>query len=525
MKKSGAIDPELRARSDRMMRCALATLAIFVLACASEDASRSQAALDLEVWGAAGEPLPNEVELREDLIRAIELRQRQELVRVLDAREPGELAEEATLTQPALDSGEYGLDALFIVGDELFDLRFRVEDGLGNGLAGAPPNLRRVHGGGLGGPDAMSCSSCHSLGGLDGAGANTQNAFFRGDGDDTSSADERNPPHLLGLGPVEALAREITRDLRAIRDAAIADAIASGSEIERALETHGVSFGVIRANAAGRVDASGVEGVDRDLVIRPFGWKGSGASIRAMVEDAFRLHMGIVSANTQRRAALGELPASEHGDGPADDIDRDSISLEVEDGMLTTLVAYLAQLEVPEILPPSSEPLLEHFARGRAIFDEIGCASCHRPILVLEDPILETRPDHPDYADRPPLRIDVARDGEHPKIEPQSSRGDAFNVHLFSDLRRHDMGPLLASPAPEGSIDASHFLTRSLWGLAETAPYLHDGRAPTIEEAILLHGGEAEGARGLFAALDEDERASLRVFLTSLSRRPRMRIP
>ena len=63
-----------------------------------------------------------------------------------------------------------------------------------------------------------------------------------------------------------------------------------------------------------------------------------------------------------------------------------------------------------------------------------------------------------------------------------------------------------------------------LWGLAETAPYLHDGRAGTIPEAILAHGGEATKARDAFAALAPKEQASLHVFLLSLTRTPRARV-
>ena len=69
------------------------------------------------------------------------------------------------------------------------------------------------------------------------------------------------------------------------------------------------------------------------------------------------------------------------------------------------------------------------------------------------------------------------------------------------------------------------FLTRPLWGLAETAPYLHDGRAPTVHDAIVLHGGEATAARDAYLALDEKGRASVRVFLTSLSREPKLFVP
>jgi CxxC motif-containing protein (DUF1111 family) len=98
-------------------------------------------------------------------------------------------------------------------------------------------------------------------------------------------------------------------------------------------------------------------------------------------------------------------------------------------------------------------------------------------------------------------------------------------VHLFSDLKRHDMGPALATRSAQGTIPASVFLTRSLWGLADTAPYLHDGRAPTVHDAIVLHGGEASAARDAYLKLDEKDRAGVRVYLASLSRQPKLFVP
>src|SRR5262249_19735427 len=113
-----------------------------------------------------------------------------------------------------------------------------------------------------------------------------------------------------------------------------------------------------------------------------------------------------------------------------------------------------------------------------------------------------------------------------PKIEPKyGGATTSYLVHLFSDLKRHDMGDVLASPEAQGTIPASVFLTRPLWGLADTAPYLHDGRAPTIQDAIVLHGGEAAAARDASLALDEPGRASIRVFLASLSRQPKLFMP
>jgi len=187
-------------------------------------------------------------------------------------------------------------------------------------------------------------------------------------------------------------------------------------------------------------------------------------------------------------------------------------------------VGYLAQLEVPIVRPPRDPGLLDAWAAGRSRFEEIGCAGCHVPTLQLDDSRFTVQDS--DDAGRAPFVIDVARDGEGPKVEPKYAAANTpYLVHLFSDLKRHDMGEALASPAAQGEIPARMFLTRPLWGLAETAPYLHDGRAPTVHEAILFHGGEAAAARDAYIALDGDERASVRVFLMSLSRQPKLFVP
>src|SRR3989449_6338965 len=186
--------------------------------------------------------------------------------------------------------------------------------------------------------------------------------------------------------------------------------------------------------------------------------------------------------------------------------------------------AYLAQLEAPVIRPPRDPGLLDAWAAGRSRFDEIGCSGCHVPTLELDDPKLDAR--QPAEADQAAFIVDVAKDGDGPKIEPKyGGYVTSYLVHLFSDLKRHDMGDALATPAPQGTIPVRVFLTRPLWGLAETAPYLHDGRAPTVHDAIVLHGGEATKARDAYLALDEPARASVRIFLTSLSREPKLFVP
>src|SRR5205085_1253493 len=96
-------------------------------------------------------------------------------------------------------------------------------------------------------------------------------------------ADQRNAPHLLGLGSIEVLGREMTAVLQAQAAAAIAEARGEGHRVERKLSAKGVSFGIVAADPDGTLDRSGVDGVDRDLTVRPFGWKGHQATLRDMI--------------------------------------------------------------------------------------------------------------------------------------------------------------------------------------------------------------------------------------------------
>ena len=470
--------------------------------------------------------IPDDAVLVEELEKAVDLRRRENFDRMLDARDPGELLEHATLTEPALDRRRLGAHALFIIGDELFGYLFRPENGWGNGprdrgAVGFTPTLHRVQRGFAGGPDAFGCFSCHSKGGPDGAGTQTQNAFMRGDGERTGSADQRNPPSLLGLGPIELLAREMSAQLQAEAAAAGDRAKAEGTRVEQALTAKGVAFGRIAANPDGTLDYNAVQGVDWDLTVRPFGWKGHQATLRDIAEESLHLHQGLLTNRIQLAVRDGALDAGPYGKGPWYDVDQDGVSMEIDAGMVTTLVGYLAQLEAPTMRPPRDPGLLDAWAAGRLRFEEIGCARCHVPTLELEDPKLDAR-----LPGTPPFVIDVAKDGDGPKIEPEYGRANTpYLVHLFSDLKRHDMGPALASPRAQGTIPAQVFLTRPLWGLAETAPYLHDGRAPTVHDAIVLHGGEATKARDAYLALGESDRAGIRVFLTSLSRESKLFVP
>jgi len=96
---------------------------------------------------------------------------------------------------------------------------------------------------------------------------------------------------------------------------------------------------------------------------------------------------------------------------------------------------------------------------------------------------------------------------------PSNGQG-GVRVPLFSDLKRHDMGA--AMEESNGSPLAAVFITPRLWGVADTAPYMHDGRALNLRTAIGMHGGEGLAANQAFQALSPDRQEKLLTFLNSL---------
>src|SRR5262249_18997772 len=89
---------------------------------------------------------------------------------------------------------------------------------------------------------------------------------------------------------------------------------------------------------------------------------------------------------------------------------------------------------------------------------------------------------------------------------------------LFSDLKRHDMGKANAAQHVQRGVAPEEYLTPRLWGVADSAPYLHDGRAPSFDYAIAGHDGEGAAARAAFLALSLQDRGCLRTSLSSSAR-------
>lgn len=199
-------------------------------------------------------------------------------------------------------------------------------------------------------------------------------------------------------------------------------------------------------------------------VLGRFGWKANTKDLEHQVAGAYFNDMGITS------------PLHPAEDGTTE-IGKDTVDL---------TAFYIQTLGVPA---PDQRADRGAVARGERLFRQMGCASCH-----VED--LET--------------------GPHAVGALANQR-----IRPYTDLLLHDMGPGLADHRPDWEASGTEWRTTALWGLGLTetvlpgASYLHDGRAKTVAEAILWHGGEAEKAREAFRNASSGEREALLTFLRS----------
>ena len=508
------------------MKAALLSLGLMVAACGCGTSG------DAPVWHAdcpsTVRPAPLSLEQAREAHRLAERRQ---TLRLREAAAPGSFLHEmaAALDATRVAAGEVCLSELDDLGQLLFDHEYSFADGLGGGKSATAPAgpFRRVHSGLFGGPETISCPSCHWIGGPEGAGAETDNAFLQGNGVQTPSADERNPPALVAPGVVLALAREMTRDLQKQRADLLRDGAHASGTREVRLTAKGIDFGVLRATAKGEIDASGLRGIDPDLVVKPFGWKGTLADFTDFASEALQVHIGIQSDRLLAHASPDML-----GTGTdAADPDGDGVRTELGNGPFVAMAVHLALLELPIVeptiethqrepaaknfLPPTTSSFIEDFTRGREQFHALGCAGCHQPMMVLQSPMLA-------IDGVPP--IDLTRAMRQPALQYDPSVG-GYPVWLFSDLKRHDMGPSNEARHVQNGVARTEYLTPRLWGMADSAPYLHDGRAPSIDYAIAGHDGEGAAARAAFAALPYEDRGPLRVYLMALRRAPRLIVP
>ena len=204
---------------------------------------------------------------------------------------------------------------------------------------------------------------------------------------------------------------------------------------------------------ARRIDVAGMEEIGR------FGWKAQIPRLRDFVNDA----------------AFGELGLTTPDDGRGFNVpfDVDAVAdpeLTIED--VEDMAAFLLELPAPQ-RKGSTDPLV---VDGELLFDSIGCATCHLPFLP----------------------------------------GVAGPVALYSNLLLHDVMPPDFRGMAEDGAGVGLYRTPPLWGISDTAPYMHDGRASTLLAAILAHDGEAAAVRAAFQALTPSQQDALILFLEDL---------
>lgn len=364
----------------------------------------------------------------------------------------------------------------------------------------------------------------------------------------------RNPPHVFGTGYVQKLAQEMSRDLVKQRDAAfgkfVSDAVTNQNEDHQTsfmLASKGVQFGTLsyswkkvkdkaletaaitRRDTVSYVSTKicgsysikiplqdglyqvtehceGIAGVSDDFIVRPLQWKGIASNERNFVRDAANFHFGMQAEEL--------FP-------PELDCDKDGKQTELTVGDVTALTLFTVSIRPPiQVEPnPGKKTMVD---LGRKLFmdeERLGCVMCHMPSMQISDTTLEIR--NPKREEKCPqsatlstplddLPLDTTQiayytfDLSMKDVNPlalsfprlEENEDGSVDVPLFSDLKRHFMGSGLADPIAQMTdrnpigVKREKFLTRPLWGVADTGPWLHDGRATTLKDAILAHASD-----------------------------------
>ena len=539
----------------------------------------------------------------------------------------------------------------------------------------------------LNGLDSQSCYECHnSIGSstefvgsapdstqaiirkafpVGGAAGSNSNAFINPLFPNPLTLFIRNPPLVFGTGYTQTIANEMTVLLHLAREKARQAAkLAPKKQVIESLMVNGLSFGTFKTTYTGGPakvialptcpaaaasplfiggangftdDVTHVTGVNCDLVVRAFQWKGIASSVRHFVRDALDFHFSM-----QAFEKTGPCDCDRDGKG------KPSSGPEVTIGNVTAITAFVTMMRPPvQMVPAGKEAVVK---LGESIFTGKApgiplpadmCASCHLPKHTIKgDPYV--------YIEAPTQAAANSKDGntedqlinpKDPKTWPiapkacpkgnplnasscpvESSYGSSQNngalvtpmpsstslpvvrrinralasgnasdtamdrfkkvtqyampgdyripltpnpsdvtpyqenrlpvnsdgsidVPLFSDLRTHRMGPCLSDPTqdrtgkalPTQGTDVSNintvadaFLTRPLWGVADAGPWLHDGRATTLLDAIHQHGnsqncrgGEANKVIDAFEKLTAEQQNAVVEFLLS----PRLPLP
>ncbi len=215
--------------------------------------------------------------------------------------------------------------------------------------------------------------------------------------------------------------------------------------------------------------------------IGKFGWKAQSAGLSDFVQAACANELGLGNPGQSQPTSLAYISYTPSG-------------LDLSQQQCDQITAFCRSLDRPvELLP--SDPQTRHLAEaGQQVFHTIGCTHCHTPNLGSVEGI---------YSDLLLHRMGVELVGEGDYNEPIPSVPPPGT-------------PRPGSPAPTGAPLADEWRTPPLWGVADSAPYMHDGRAFTLVDAIAAHGGQAATSRDRFQRLPQRKQQQLIAFLHTL---------
>lgn len=293
---------------------------------------------------------------------------------------------------------------------------------------------------------------------------------------DGDTARLRRPTYAvtdLGYGPLAEATALSARVAPRVHGMGLLDRIPEAdiqAEADRQAEANRSSGGTV----AGRPNRIPLDGAPR---IGRFGWKATHPTLSHQDSEAFSLDIGM--STPFYREPWGDCTAAQtacrearHGDS------KQFEGLEIPSTVIGLIDGYLRSLPPDGGLEPPKDKA------GSALFADTGCAACHRPSYT------------------------TAEDIEHAALSKRT-------IFPHSDLLLHDLGDGLADEVPMGEARGRDWRTTPLWGLNRLAKedgklsLLHDGRARSVTEAILWHGGEAEKARRNFMDLPRDARKRL----------------
>jgi hypothetical protein len=471
------------------------------------------------------------------------------------------------------------LNELIEYGSRLFTAKFTIQEGAGRPLSKGtgvplsdptsplvfPRNFDRISS-----PDANACSGCHNVP-VAGAGGDRVTEVFvlaqrfdhltfdhsdsittRGAVDESgrlvtmeNATNDRKTIGMNGSGFVEMLARQMTADLQAERDAT-----PPGNSTQ--LMSKGITFGILQHNVDGTWNVSQVRGLAApslsskgatppSLIIRPLHQVGNVVSLRQFSNNAFNHHHGM---QAEERFGLNADP------------DGDGFTNELTVADLTAVSLYQATLSAPGRVVPNDRAVEQANLLGEAAFNKIGCSSCHATLTLTSSnnpglpgqpgwiyfepspynpatgpnsPNLQLGPaDYPVSA--PALAVDLTSDVlPLPRLRVHHG---LVTVAAYTDLKLHDISatsdprtdpecePLdqnQSAGSPSFFTGNCKFITRKLWGFYnQGGAFMHHGKFTTAKEAVEAHNGEALPQRLAFDALPAELQNDLIEFLKSL---------